>query len=217
MAGILIWETAMAAEIRLINPNIPGTAPASQTQPNPVGLIGNLYQFALMLGGVLAFVVIIYAAIRHAIFAGNPSQQSDAKDMIKQALAGLLLLMGAFILLNFLNPKLTKLQIKAIEPIQTPSTTVAGGASNVKECGGANYGYCWEGSCVIVSSAGATTVWGCQTGSVQGGYGCDRIRPAGEVMCAETQAACQAFIANGFCKQGSCSLRPECGRAAPHS
>ncbi len=91
-----------------INTNLPGTNP---TVNNPGGWVANFYQFALLLGGLLAFGAIVYGGMTYTLSAGNPEKQSDAKSRITQALLGLTLLLGAYIVLNFLNPKLTNLQI----------------------------------------------------------------------------------------------------------
>lgn len=74
---------------------------------DPAGMVANIYQFALIIAGILAFGQIVYAGIQFTISAGNPSKQSDAKDRITQALLGLLLLFGAVLILRTINPKIT--------------------------------------------------------------------------------------------------------------
>lgn len=69
------------------------------------GFVKNFYTFALGIAGLLAFGAIVYGAIKYTVSAGNPSQQSDAKEWITQALWGLLLLVGATLILSTLNPK----------------------------------------------------------------------------------------------------------------
>jgi len=86
-----------------INAEIPGSQDAS----SPLGIIGNFYEFALLAGGIIALIAIIYGAIKYATSGGNSSKQSDARDQITQALIGLLLLLGAYIILNTINPSLT--------------------------------------------------------------------------------------------------------------
>lgn len=117
MIGGLIITGVQAAEIN-INPNLPGSSLADQMNPNPAGLVRNFYEFALMMGGLLAFVIIIFAAIRYTVASDNPSKQSDAKDQILQALLGLLLLAGAFLILNTINPRLTELKLPSLRNIQ---------------------------------------------------------------------------------------------------
>ena len=109
-----------------INPNIPGSIPASQKNPDPAGLISNLYQYALLMGGLLAFVVVIWGGIEYTLSADNPSRKGDAKDRIKQALLGLLLLAGAFVVLNTINPKLTQLKLPTLKKITGKNVILPG-------------------------------------------------------------------------------------------
>ena len=94
------------ADINLvkINPNVPPGTSAN----DPGGIVASFYQFALIFSGVLAFAVIVYAGIRYALAAGNPSGQSDAKQWIYSALIGLLLLAGGGIILNIVNDDIFK-------------------------------------------------------------------------------------------------------------
>ncbi|HUZ92603.1 MAG TPA: hypothetical protein VNG29_01220, partial [Candidatus Paceibacterota bacterium] len=65
--------TALAVQIYT---NIPGL-PATNTSPTaPCDTVFGFYQFALMLGGVLAFAAITYGGIKYTLAAGNPSKQS---------------------------------------------------------------------------------------------------------------------------------------------
>lgn len=87
-----------------ISVEIPHPFGAADFGTSSVGYVANFYQFALMASGLLAFGAIMYGAIKYAVSAGNPSQQSDAKQWIIQALVGLLLLAGAVLILRTLNP-----------------------------------------------------------------------------------------------------------------
>ena len=106
LAGVILTSLTLSGVVlgADINVNVPGTNTSSAENPNPVGIIGNIYQFALMIGGLLAFGVIVYGAIKYSASAGNPSGQSDARDRIVQALIGLLLLVGGGIILWTLRP-----------------------------------------------------------------------------------------------------------------
>ena len=103
--------------------SLPTITTAQPNTAGPAGWVSNLYQFSLMAAGILAFGVIVYAGFLYTLKSGNPSAQGDAKDQITQALLGLLLLLGAFLILNTINPGLTKLEVKGLTPIQTQTTT----------------------------------------------------------------------------------------------
>ena len=104
-----------------ISMNIPGTVPNSTSTPG--AYIANFYQFALMIGGVLAFGVIVYGGVKYMASAGNPSGQGDAKEWIEAALLGLLLLVGAYFILDVINPQLLNLQLPTSLPTVNTQTT----------------------------------------------------------------------------------------------
>lgn len=84
----------------------------------PGDLIASYYQFALLAGVVLAFGVIVYGGVKYVLAVGNPSTQSDARDQVTQALLGLLLLLGAYIILNTINPNITSLSLPSLNRLQ---------------------------------------------------------------------------------------------------
>ena len=101
--------------------------PISQLQPttDPGGDLANwvqsFYLFSLVGGVFLAVGVIVWAGIRYSLAAGNPSTQSDARDQILQAILGLVLLFGAFIVLNTINPTLTTLSPITLSTVTAPT------------------------------------------------------------------------------------------------
>lgn len=79
----------------------------------PTGLpqqIGNFYQWALGIGGLVALGVLIFGGILYTVSAGNASRQDDAKQWITGSLVGLIILFGSWFILNTINPNLTKLK-----------------------------------------------------------------------------------------------------------
>lgn len=135
-----------------ISMNLPGTANA--TSSGPGAFVANFYQFALMIGGVLAFGVVVYGGVRYMASVGNPSGQSDAKEWIEAALLGLLLLVGAYFVLNVVNPQLTTLGLPTLQTVsQTPTTTQATIQSAIASCLAA----CTDASCTAAcNSQGAS-------------------------------------------------------------
>lgn len=125
-----------AAHAVTISMNIPGTSPNATSTPG--AWVANFYQFALMIGGVLAFGIIVYGGVKYMASAGNPSGQGDAKEWIQAALLGLLLLVGAYFILNVVNPQLLNLGLPSIPSvnIQTPAaaTTQANIQTAITDC-----------------------------------------------------------------------------------
>ena len=88
----------------------------------PGQFVYDFYQYALAIGGILAFGVVVYGGVRLILFpAGNPSGQTDAKDWIQAALIGILLLAGAYFILNVINPSLVNLNLPSLVNLNLPS------------------------------------------------------------------------------------------------
>lgn len=80
--------------------------------------IQTLYNFALGIAGILATVMITFGGFLWLTAAGNPNQLSQAKGYIVNAIIGLILTLGAFTILNLVNPKLVlNLEIVGLKTI----------------------------------------------------------------------------------------------------
>lgn len=66
---------------------------------------------------VLAVVMVIFGGVKWVAAAGNPAKISDAKDVITNAIIGLVIALTSVILLNLINPQLTE-----FADINLPST-----------------------------------------------------------------------------------------------
>lgn len=97
-----IFPILARADSILFNPN------ASSSGQRSFNIVGDLYQLALGVSGLLAFGAIVYGAIVRTLAAGNPTGIREGNEWIKQALIGLLLLAGAYIILNTINPALVR-------------------------------------------------------------------------------------------------------------
>lgn len=103
-------------EIQFANPT--GEPAVSSESPKPgekvsLGipeLIGNFYQWALGIGGLVVLGVLIFGGILYTTSAGNASRQDDAKSWLFGAVMGLFLLFGSYTILYTVNPELTKLK-----------------------------------------------------------------------------------------------------------
>lgn len=93
----------------------PANLPSDQSNATekPGVLVNNFYTFALSISGLLAFGAIVWGGIQYTASAGSPSGQSEGKEWIKGALWGLLLLAGAYLILNTINPDIVGLELAA--------------------------------------------------------------------------------------------------------
>lgn len=83
-----------------------GTCPKADT---PANYIARLYQFGLMIAGLIALGVILFGAVEYTLSAGGVAKKEEAKDRILQAIYGILLLLGAYLILYTIDPKLVSL------------------------------------------------------------------------------------------------------------
>ena len=63
--------------------------------------IANIINIALGFLGIVAVVIIIYAGFKWMTAAGNEDQAGEAKKMITQAVAGLVVIFLAWVIANF--------------------------------------------------------------------------------------------------------------------
>ena len=120
-AIIASFPFVLVARAASISMSIPGTN-SDSSSTSPAAFVANFYQFALMIAGVLAFGIVVYGGIKYMASSGNPSGQSDAKEWIEAALIGLLLLVGAYFVLNIVNPQLTTLGLPTLQTVNVQST-----------------------------------------------------------------------------------------------
>lgn len=139
MVGIIaIFLPAVAFAQVPISVSIPGSY-VNSTSGSPGSYVANFYQFALLIGGILAFGVVIYGGILYMTSVGNPSGQSDAKEWLLAALWGFLLLVGAYLILNIINPQLLNLNLPNLSStgvVTSQVTTPAGSSSPSPSSGG---------------------------------------------------------------------------------
>lgn len=108
----------------------PGAAPAPTAEPSPPApaeeptaapkegeqplgitpLVAAFYKWALGIGALIALLVLIYGGIVYTTSAGNESRIGEAKEWVFGALIGLFILFGSYVILNTINPELTKLK-----------------------------------------------------------------------------------------------------------
>ncbi len=74
------------------------------------GYVARIYQFSLMIVGAVAFAYVVYGGFQYVLSAGDVVSQQTAKDNIKNALWGMILLLCAYLILYTINPALVGLK-----------------------------------------------------------------------------------------------------------
>lgn len=77
--------------------------------------ISGIYQYGLLIGGILAAIVLMAGGLIWLTSGGDVSRVTNAKKIITGGLVGLLLLFGTYIILNTINPELVKKKAIVIE------------------------------------------------------------------------------------------------------
>src|SRR3990172_13243895 len=85
----------------------PPPTPASNT--DFTGYAKFIYPFAISVGAILAVIMLIVAGLQ--MMTASEGQRTAAKERIQNALLGLLLLVGVFLILHTINPDLLNLKI----------------------------------------------------------------------------------------------------------
>jgi len=80
--------------------------PGMTTKPLLPEYIVGIYNFALMIIGIICFGALLYGGFRYLTSAGKPAAIADAKDQIFSALLGLIILFSSYIILTTINPEL---------------------------------------------------------------------------------------------------------------
>ena len=87
---------------------IPGYAPAVGANPGETifKYFAALYSWGIRAIGVIAVIMIMVAGFQWMLAGGNASKVSAAKGRMTNSVIGLILVLGAYTILNFINPAL---------------------------------------------------------------------------------------------------------------
>jgi hypothetical protein len=88
-----------------------------------VDVVKYFYEWGIFIGGVAAFISLVFGGFLYLTSAGDPGRLREAKDRIFSAIIGLVLLLGIYLILNTINPELTVLRVPSFG---IPTTTLAG-------------------------------------------------------------------------------------------
>ncbi len=95
-----------------IGPILTGSGPGTLF----VDYVGRIYVLVLGAAAILALFMLILGGVQYTYVALSPSAKNDAKERIYNALIGLLIVLGAYLILNTINPDFVRMDL-SIEPI----------------------------------------------------------------------------------------------------
>lgn len=91
----------------------------SITVPWIAEYIIGVYQYALIIGAILAIIMIMLGGFLYMVSGARPELATKAKKMIFGSLTGLILLLGSYLVLSLINPELTTLKSITLESIKS--------------------------------------------------------------------------------------------------
>ena len=92
-----------------------------------------IYKFAVIAGGIIALLALVYGGVRYLTSAGNPSATKDAREQIFAGLIGLVVILGSYVVLYEINPDLTSLELPKVGDSQDKTGVIF---YNKKDCAG---------------------------------------------------------------------------------
>lgn len=102
-------------------PNVPIPGLFQGSQPVDETLLGryisNFYVFFAGVAGILATVMMMWGGFHYITAAGNPQRMNEGKDIISNAVIGLVLVLISYLLLNAINPRLIQLRVPSLQYI----------------------------------------------------------------------------------------------------
>ena len=67
-------------------------------------LVAWFYYFFVAISGLGAFVMLVAGGFKWMSSAGNPNEISEAKDIISNAILGMIVILASFLILRVINP-----------------------------------------------------------------------------------------------------------------
>lgn len=212
---ILAASPTMAAflyEPYKITTSIPGTDIVAGNSIDSITIqqyIVSIYTGALALVGLTAFIMIVYWGFVYTLSGGNASKKADAMGGLRDAVVGIILLLGGYLILNFVNPDLVKLQplgsdesgqsyLPVLDSINKPPTGGSGGGLSCN----ANK-QCVAGGGGATCTADAQCVAG---GAKADGSSCQDYSECLSLNCDPTSKKCAPKKNNGI----ACQFPYEC-------
>ncbi|OHA73934.1 MAG: hypothetical protein A2940_00205, partial [Candidatus Wildermuthbacteria bacterium RIFCSPLOWO2_01_FULL_48_29] len=95
-----------------LNLSYPNFGPFNPATNQSLGaIIGYVYYLIVGIAGLAAFVMLIWGGVQWLVSGAIPSQASEARDKVRNAIIGLLLVLASFLIAQAINPALTIINV----------------------------------------------------------------------------------------------------------
>lgn len=74
-------------------------------------IVAFFYYFIIGIAGLAAFVMLVWGGVEWLVSGAIPARASEARDRVRNAILGLLLVLASFLIIQIINPELTILSI----------------------------------------------------------------------------------------------------------
>ena len=110
-------------ELEVQYPTVPGTVTPTTVEGTQLpDYVKYIFNFAIIIAGVVAFGVIVWGGVRWLTSAGDPAKLKDAKEQVFAAFLGLIILFSSYLILTTINPQLAIFEVSEIKTAEvTPS------------------------------------------------------------------------------------------------
>lgn len=115
--GFSLQKNAVFAQLPQLEKTAHIAGLGQETEPSVI--IGKIIGIALTLMGIILIVLIIYAGFQWMMSAGNPEKVTKARELITNALIGLIIIVLAYAIAHFVIVKLSG--VTNPSPGSTPS------------------------------------------------------------------------------------------------
>ena len=156
---ILSFKVVYSADLIKFTPQIPIPGPNSIPANSPIGSEANgsfkvdllsryvksIYDYLIIIAGILAAVVMMGGGLLWLTSGGNESRVTQAKDLIFGSIIGLVLVFASYLILNTINPDLLNLCSLEMETVAPKKIEAggSGGSSGGGRSGGGGGGSWW--------------------------------------------------------------------------
>ena len=105
-------------------PGMPDCASPVTTATTFQDYLVRLYQFAVGISGIVAVGMIVWGSIYISAFTESIDKKSEGREMITSAIIGIMLLLGSYLLLRTINPRIVALG-ESLTPQSVPQNLTA--------------------------------------------------------------------------------------------